>query len=102
MSKHAQFAPLAPSFVGRRGLLVEHGPTVIGCKVVDVTCDAKGMQARILLDDGRDTKLSSPWEHFIFDPDFWQVSYASSRIVFYADAIRRFDAGEQFDIDDYL
>ena len=102
MNKHEQFAALAPSFVGRRGLLVEFGPTIIACKVVGVSCDAEGMQARIVCDDGKQTLFDGRWDIFVFDHDFWQLSYANSRIVFDAEALRRFDAGEQFDIDDYL
>jgi hypothetical protein len=78
VNKHGQFAALAPSFLGRRGLLVEYGPTIVGCKVVDVSCDAERMQARIVCDDGKETLFGGRWDN------------------------RRFDAGEQFDIDDYL
>ena len=102
MSKHEQFAALAPNFLGRRGLLVEFGPKITGCKVLDLSCDARGLDARIRCDDGTETEFGGAWEIVIFDPDFWQVSYANSRIVFDAEAVRRFDAGEPFDIGDYL
>jgi hypothetical protein len=101
VTKHEEFAAL-PSFVGRRGLLVEAGPTIVGCTVVEVSCDADQMQARISCDDGHESSFGGRWDSFVFDADFWQVLYANARIVFDALAVGCFDAGELFDIEDYL
>ena len=102
MTKHEQFAALAACFRRRRGLLVEFGPTIVPCTVIDLTFDATGMQARIAHDDGTQAEFGGNWDLLYFDADFWQVMYANSRIVFDTEAVRLFDAGEPFEIDDYL
>jgi hypothetical protein len=95
-------AALAASFVGRRGLLVEFGPRIVGCHVVEMRTDADGMSARIVLDGGEELDWGGRWEVLVFTAELWQVIYANSRIVFDAEAVRRFDAGEPLDIADYL
>ncbi len=102
MTKRDQFATIAASFHRRRGLLVEFGPTITPCTVSEVVFDEHGMEARIVHDDGTKGVFGGRWDIVYFDADFWQVSYANARIVFDAEAVRRFDAGEALDIDDYL
>ena len=93
---------MCATFRGRRGLLVEFGPTIDPIVVTSVTCDARGMTADIVGADGEATQLSAIWQYFMFTADFWQISYANCRVVFDEEALRRHDAGEPFDIDEYL